>query len=217
MAGIGTIKIAYKAPQLWRSLASYKKRPVERIRNEDLSRYILPSVTLEILKRRNIVFSIGDQKIESHHPMDVSNAFMDEILFSSQSNEISTNAGACSSYILFCEKMRIATAVHVASVHLKDRLFHRNMLLYAYANLRQMAPKDRISAYISGMDDFLGPELAFTRNLMKEHYGILLLSALEELMGRGVRIRTIDIGDHYSRQIFSPMTGEYKTFLSPFE
>ena len=217
MAGIGTVRIAYKDPVLWSSLASFKKRPAERIRNEDLSRYALKHVTLENLRRSNIVFSFNRAGIAECQPTSDSNAYRDEILFSSRGDDVSTNAGPCSSYILFCEKTRIAAAAHVASSHLKDRLFHKDMLLYAYASLRQMAPKNPISAYISGMEFILGADFRTIRPFMKKHYRIILLSALEELMGRGVRIISIDIGDPYSQQVFSPMTGEYKTFLSLFK
>jgi hypothetical protein len=222
MAGIGRVRIAYKDHEIWGLLGSFKNGPGKMIRNKYISGHILAPVTRETLKRSDIRVSFNRAGVAACQPtndsdvyLNDSNAYIDQILFSSR--DVSTNAGTCSSYILFCEKTRIAAAVHVSSAHLKDPLFHKDMLLYAYANLRQMAPKDPISAYISGMRLLSGPRFESLRYCMKKHNRINLLSALRELMGRGVRIRSIDIGDDYSQQVFSPATGKYKTFLSPFE
>jgi len=84
-----------------------------------------------------------------------------------------------------------------------------NMLMFGYANLKRLAPGDTISAYISGMHIPMEPSFDDFRGTLTSSIRMKVLFTVIELMSRGVDIRSIDIGDRYSKQVFSPMTGSY--------
>ena len=214
MTRIRDIRLAYSDPKLRRSLAQYNDRP-EKAPREILSKYRINSLTLENLERGNMTFAFDKSATPKYVPVKMNNAFADEILFSSRNEDISTNASACSSYILFCEKARILSAVHVYASHFNDLRFHKEMLLYAYANLKKLAPENPISAYISGMGVFHDPACTPSRIRLMDMIRPNLLSIVRELLSRGVQIKVIDVGDPYCKQIFSPKTGKYMTYLNP--
>ncbi len=217
MARIERIRIAYSDPALRISLANIKNDPLKKSRNEDLSKHILNIVTLENLKHGNMVFKFDRSGFPTYLPKNSNNAGVDQILFSSRTEDVTTDASACSSYMLFCENMRLLAAAHVAGFHSQNPLFHREMLLYAYANLRKMAPEDPISAYISGMYFFAPSEFPHSQKAMINTNRTNLMSVVENLMSWDVRIKVIDIGGRYCRQIFSPKTGGYKLELMTFD
>jgi hypothetical protein len=216
MSGIGKIKIAYKDPACWRSLAHLQARAVQNKSNEDLSRYILHRINMANLKRFNILVSFEGSETPRYLLKESDNARADEILFSAISEEISTHAGACSSYMLFCENAKIAAAVHVAAKHILEPSFHKKMLRYAYANLKRLAPTDNIKGYISGMELVAGPEYASLRKHLIVQMRPALMSSVKALMSLGVDIRSIDIGDHYCSQVLSPKTGKYSPIIKDF-
>jgi hypothetical protein len=213
MVGIERIRIAYGDPLLKRSLARFNLLHPEKIQKENLSKYTLNNVTLENLKRGNMVFKFDRSGFPTYRPIYSNNAATDQILFSARTEDITTDASACSSYMLFCENKRILAAVHVGGLHCRHLLFHREMLLYAYANLKRMAPKDPISAYISGMYILSSPELPFYQEAKINTNRTNLIFVVKELLSRDVEIKEINIGALYSRQIFSSKTGEYKPEL----
>ena len=183
-------------------------------RMEGLSRYCLRPVTLKNLASKNMAVSFKPFLVESY-PTGSNRCFTDEILFASQkSGTIFTDASACSSYILYCERTKIAAAVHVSPKYLTRPVFHRDMLLYAYANLIKMAPKDPVSAYISGMEEFLDPDIYAAGRMLMESYRIIRATVFPELTERGVETKVIDVGKCYSRQELDLITGEYKAILA---
>jgi hypothetical protein len=212
---IGNVRLAYKDPAFWRHLARANRLSKINEAKDDLSRYVLYKLDLAGLKQGNIVLSFNGQGIEDSHYTDISNAKSDQILFSSRKEDLSTNASACASYTLFCENAGITAVVHVSSRHVLEPSFHKKMLLYAIANLERMAPQDTISAYLSGWELITGHEFNTLRKHMIELIRPTLISSTEELISRGVKIKVIDVGDHYNCQVFSPSTGEYKTYLDP--
>jgi len=205
MSGIGKIKRAgfNIAPKL--------------MRMEGLSKYCLKDVTLKKLARQNIAVSFEPFLWECR-PTDINNCYKNEILFASKRSQIIyTHASACSSYILYCEKTKIAAAVHVSPSYLTRPFFHVEMLLYGYANLIRMAPKDPVSAYISGMEVFIDPIEFYSGRLLMENYKNIQAAVLSELTERGVKIKALDVGKSYLRQELNLITGEYKAILSPPE
>lgn len=213
MPGIGRINISYHDPELHRILASISKTPVKRIRNEDLAKYSTGTSLID-LKHTNLLLTFGDSCKIKREYTDNSNAFAGQILFSTRNEMISTDGGACTSYMLFCREKKILSAVHVRAYYADEPLFHVNMLMHAYATLRTLAPKDHISAYISGMTDFLGTDYEVARNgYMEQNRRILTYAALE-LISRGVQVKEINIGYKYDHQEFWLRTGQYKTILS---
>jgi hypothetical protein len=213
MPGIGRINISYHDPKLNSILASISRKPVARILNEDLNKYAI-FTSIKDLKHTNLLLSFVNRKMVKCEYKNTENALADQIIFSTKNKMVKTEASACTSYMLFCEESKVISAVHVSAGHMNDRLFHLDMLLYAYANLRLMAPNDHISAYISGMMDFFGPECVITRNRYMEFNRRLLASATVELISRGVQVKEIKIGYNYDRQEFWLRAGEYKTYLT---
>jgi len=192
MAGIEKVRIAYSDPELIQSLARFNNHRGGSIRKENLSKYRLNDITPENLKRSNMVFSFNKSAIPTYQPINSNNAETDQMLFSSRNEDVSTNASACYSYILFCENTKIVAAVHVGSKHTKDT-FHKEMLLFAYANLLKMAPEDPISAYISGRYFFPGLKFKRAGEEMMRRTRTNLISVVEELMGSGIKIKEINI------------------------
>jgi hypothetical protein len=215
MRKIGNVRLAYKDPEFWRHLVRASRISQINAGKDDLSRYVLNKLDRAGLKHGNIVLSFNGQGIENSHYTDLSNAGSDQILFSSRNEDLSTNASACASYTLFCENTRITAVVHVSSRHVLEPSFHKTMLLYAITNLKRMAPLDTISAYLSGWELITGHEFNTLRKRMIDLIRPTLISSTEELISRGVKIKVIDVGDHYNCQVFSPSTGEYKTYLDP--
>jgi len=212
MPEIGKTLIAYKDPLLTQSLERFNNHRVERIQKEDLSKYRLKEVTLENLKRGNMTFSYDGSGTPKYVAMNRRNAYADEILFSSRKETVETNANACASYMLTLKKAGIISAMHVYTSHMNDPVFHIEMLLYAFATLTNLAPEGSITAYISGMH--ISPKSPFKPPRIRKIDIIrpTLLRVVEELLSRDVQITLIDIGKHYTRQIYSPVTGKYNSY-----
>jgi hypothetical protein len=215
MVRIGTIRLAFRAKAFWSNLSRINNIHTEKINSADLSKYVLRRVNMDNLKTGNILCSFNGSPLPQFEPESSNNAGADQILFSAGEEEISTNASACSSYMLHCEKTGALAAIHVSSGHLHEIDFHKNMMLYAYVNLSKMAPKDVISAYISGMHVSTSPQFDDIRDGLIEQKMKNLIYIVNELIGLGVQIRLIDIGYDYFKQTFSPQTREYNlTFAS---
>jgi hypothetical protein len=216
LAGIEHIRIAHNDLALLRSLNRLNKQRPEKISNEDLSYYDLPNVTLANLARKNMIFGFHGSKVpvlmdSSHDTPEV-----DELLFSLNTPEIYMHAKTCASYMLFCDNSNLLAASHIASRHLvDDRPSHMmNMLMFGYSNLKRLAPDDTISAYISGMYVPMDTSFDYFRDTLISSIRMKVIFSAIELMKRDVDIRIIDIGDRYSKQVFSPMTGSYSLQLS---
>ncbi|MFC1767794.1 hypothetical protein ACFLZ2_04530 [Candidatus Margulisiibacteriota bacterium] len=230
MQAIRSIKVGYADPVLNTFLAATRNRPLleKGIDNADLSGYLHPEVTREALEANNLLFSFTVKMHPEFRPTPDTVAGEDQILFSSRASSISTNAGACWSYIISHRDISPAAAVHVSSLHTGDESVHRGMLLFAYANLwrmvPRMAPEMGFKAFISG-----GRINSLTRDPVK--MGLFHMSAescrnwqisrnrstlqsvVHELLTRGVFIDEIDIGRSYRHQELSFITGKYTAQL----
>ena len=221
--GFGGVKIAYPDKVLMDRLPRLiKMKPVVRIK-EDLSSYELKKaenitpVTWENLKHNNLIWSINEAgRITCFpKPVDFVNARADQIIFSSQLTDISTDATFCKSTMFVCKKPRVIAAVHVSATHRDDLFFNKDLLLIGLVNIRKLVPTDPISAYISGMSFPSGPRYDRGAGKFIRENRTLILFEVQELLSRGVSIDVIDIGDLYEKQVYSPGTDEYKTVLFP--
>jgi hypothetical protein len=211
MTEIRHLRIAHNDRALVRSLGRLMNNKPEKLMNEDLSQYQLKDLTMANLAHRNMIFMFHGPKVPSLLDSNHNSPEVDELLFSHNSPEIYTSANTCASYMLFCENTKLLASSHIASRHLvDDRPSHMmNMLMFGYANLKRLAPGNTISAYISGMHVSMEPLFNDFRGTLISSISMKVLFTVMELMARGVDIRSIDIGDRYKKQIFSPMSGSY--------
>jgi hypothetical protein len=198
----------YADPRFEKMVDLYKLRQVKGFQtSEDMP---LP-VTLEMLKARNQLFTITPDGAFDHMQTQYGNAGADEILISS-GFEVTTNAGACLSYIFRANDPAIAAAVHVNSRHVADVKFHAMMISLGITTLRALAPKADISAYISG-----GYALQNEGYTEESHQRvaqcnrILIDFMLSEMHASGVRVEELNFGDDFKKQTLRVGTGEYET------
>ena len=151
---IGNINIRYKTPLLRRKLDLIKKHiPFHRAKNKDLSKYLLKHVTSKGLRPNNILFpyipgarSLLTIKTKTDH------AVSSEILFSGKGRTISNKTSFCLSSMLFCNEMKLATAVHTDEADQEDLGFLKDMFLFAYANMNKLVGnRYPLHAFISGL------------------------------------------------------------------
>jgi len=208
---IERVNIHYRDKVLSDCINKLNAMRIKKIRNEDLSRYRLDKVTSKNLLNMNVLFSYSPTGNNEHDLTDEYNAGGNEIIFSSNKEKISTSAITCLSIIMQCKERGLVSAVHVSASHVlpdPDYSDLNNMFLYGYANLKHLAKKDPIVAYISGCC------LIYDSDVCVNNNPNLLKFLLPELFKRGIKVKRIDMGGHYRRQVLYVKNDRYMIFMA---
>jgi hypothetical protein len=215
---IGDIHIRYEDPALKDLLLKYKSgRLTPKIKNVRIERYCMDQVSLENLRESNVLLfytPIYNKAIGEVNAAKLDQSFYTapihdtSALFSHDKDSVVTPAVSCFSLILFCRNMKLACAIHVGVSYRIFTEIHRKMFLYGYSNMKKLTGKLPIHAYISGgcMLHREDMQAGYNRNILK--------SLIPELIGRGIDIKSIDMGgDYYSQELFI-QTGEYRATIN---
>jgi len=188
-----------------------------------LSEYEKEGITLKNLKNSNyaISYDYKSRKTESGFS-SATTAATDHILFSLNKSIIATSSSSCLSVILFCEELKLAAAVHIRALHAMyqfHRYVYKNMFAFAFANMQKLVGGAYpVKAFIAGCNIPGKKSLyPFDRPFrMRGNYNIMRY-LLPELIGRQIKIASVDIAGHQINQKLDMQTGEYTIYRNYFE